>query len=248
MFESSYMGKKLKPNDTQSSTSSFESNKSSNEDSKADMETDMVSKPSSPCNQFSNSNHNPTPPLTDPEPKPSTPPKKAPSKHVPTFMEAPYWLFNVQNRKVKDRSKDKGVKCSQTLAIAIKLAFESFIQGSILQMWGPRDHLGPTFSVPRQHRQLANKFEKTSEFKDLQKEHKVTIYLMYSSFLPVGGGGIRLVEENSKPTQSKNDNRRSYGIPEIIWDLPSLSPANTDNSPTNLRKLSSLKIYRKNIR
>ena len=30
---------------------------------------------------------------------------------------------------------------------------------------------------------------------------------------------MRLVEENSKPTQSKNDNRRSYGIPEIIWDL-----------------------------
>ena len=169
--ESSCMGKKLKRNDTLSSTSSFESNKSrviSNEDSKADMETDMVFKPSSPRNQSPNSNHNPTPPPTDPEPKPSTPPKKAPSKHVPTFMEAPYWTFNIQNSK--DRSKDKGVKCSQTLALAIKFAFESFIQGAILQMWGPRDHLGPTFSVPRQHRQLANKFEKTSEFKDLQKE------------------------------------------------------------------------------
>ena len=161
--ESSYMDKKLKPNDTLSSTSSFESNKSrviSNEDSKADMETDMISKPSSPRNQSSNSNHNPTPPLPTLNPNLVPPPKKAPSKHVPTFMEAPYWTFNVQNSKVKDRSKDKGVKCSQTLALAIKLAFESFTQGSILQMWGPRDHLGPTFSVPRQHRQLANKFEK----------------------------------------------------------------------------------------
>ena len=61
--ESSYMGKKLKPNDTLSSTSSFESNKSSKEDSEADMETDMDSKPSPPRNQSSNSNHNPTPPL-----------------------------------------------------------------------------------------------------------------------------------------------------------------------------------------
>ena len=50
------------------------------------------------------------------------------------------------------------IKCSQASALAIKLAFETFIQGPILQMWGPRDNLGPTFSVPRQHRQLADKY------------------------------------------------------------------------------------------
>ena len=66
---------------------------------------------------------------------------------------------------------------------------------------------------------------------------------MYSSFLLVGGGGIRLVEENTKPTQSKNDNRRRYGILENIHDPVNNDLYKTlnakDNGITNINKIYS---------
>ena len=101
------------------------------------------------------------------------------------------------------------------MATAIKLVFETYSQGSILQTWGPRDNLGPTFYILRQHIHLAEEFEKSCEFKEFQKQHKVTLYLINSTYLHVGGGGVILKEEKQ---QNKRSNQTSCGILENIND------------------------------
>ena len=116
------------------------------------MEVEKESSPTSKKPQ-NDPNHIPSQDISIPAPTPTP----AMATNVDNFMDAPYWTFNILTSKKQD-TRNKSIKCSQALALAIKLAFESFIQGPILQMWGPRDNLGPTFSVPRQHRQLADKY------------------------------------------------------------------------------------------
>ena len=109
-----------------------------------------------------------------------------------------------------------------------------------IAMWGHRDNLRPTFPVTPQHRQLANKFP-TSEFRELQKKHKVTLKLTPSTYLPAVGGGSDIVQPSKNQTKHSNNTKYSYEILEHIndpvnADLYTILKA-TENGITNIKRI-----------